>query len=51
MFLLIVTVITVLIFLDGFAPIQERWHWLIFAGTCINVAKFDINDDVSLSIP
>ena len=50
MFLLIVTVLTVIILLDSFQPIQELHHWLVYLGIRVSVAKFDDNDGVSLSI-
>ena len=50
-FLLIVTVITVLIFLDSFPPIYERRHWLILVGIRVRIAKFHVNDGVRLLIP
>ena len=51
MFLLIVTVLTVVIFLDSLPTIQEGHHWLIFVVIRISVAKFDINDGISLPTP
>ena len=51
MFPLIVVVLTVLISLDIFPPIQERRHWLILVGIRVSVTKCDFNDGVSLSIP
>ena len=50
-FLLIMTVTTLIIFLDNSPPIQEQRHCLIFVGTRTSIAKFDVNDGVSLSIP
>ena len=51
MFPLIVAVLTVLIFLDSFQPIQDCLHWLIFVGIRVSVNRFDVNDGTSLSIP
>ena len=31
--------------LGCFSPIQERRHWLIFVGTRVSVAEFDVNDN------
>ena len=50
-FPLIVTVTTMLIFIDSFPPSQESRHWLIFVGIRTIVAKFDVNDCIHLSIP
>ena len=49
-FLLIVTVLTVVLFLGSFPPIQERWHWIIIVGIHISIAKVDVNDGFSLLI-
>ena len=51
MFLLIVTVLTVLIFLTSLPPSQESRRWLIFVRICISDVKFEVNDGVSLLIP
>ena len=50
MFPLIMAVLTVLIFVDSFPLIQERRHWLIFVGIRVRIAKFYVNDFVSLLI-
>ena len=50
-FPLVVTVLTMLISIDIFSPIQEHCHWFILVGIRISVAKFYINDGFDLSIP
>ena len=50
-FPLIVAVLTVIIIIDFLPPIQERRHLLKSVGIRISVAKFEINDGVSLSVP
>ena len=46
--LLVVTVITMLFFLDSFSPRQERCHWPILVGIRVSFAKFDDNDGFNL---
>ena len=48
---LVMTVITVLVFLDLFPSSQERCHWFILVHIYISVSKFDINDGVNFAIP
>ena len=51
MFLLIAAVLTILI-LPGFLPLsQELCHWLIYVRMHISVAKFDVDDAVTLLVP
>ena len=51
MFPLVVTVITVLVFLDHLPPVQERCHWFVLVRIRISVAKFYVNDGINLKIP
>ena len=51
MFLLVVTVLTVLVFIDRFPPVQERCHWFILVYIRVRVTKFDVKDGVNLAIP
>ena len=51
MFLLIVAVLTVLIFLASFSPIQELHHWLIPVVIRVSIANFYLNYGVILLIP
>ena len=48
---LVMTVLTVLVFLDLFPSGQERCHWFVLLHIRVNVTKFDVNDDVDLKIP
>ena len=48
---LIVEVLTILTLLDFLSLIQEHRHWIKYLGIRIIVAKFNINDGVSISIP
>ena len=51
MFLLVVTVLTVLVFLDLLPPGQELYHWLVLVRVHVRVSYFDVNDGVDLTIP
>ena len=51
MFLLVVTVITMLFFIDSFSPSEQRCHWTILVGIRVNIFKFDANYGLNLSIP
>ena len=51
MFTMTVTVLTVLVFIDSFPPIQELFHRLILVVIRVSFAKFDLNNGSSLSIP
>ena len=50
MFLLLVAVITMLILLAFFSPIQEHYHWLKLVGIRNGVAELDVDYGVSLSV-
>ena len=51
MFPLVVTVLTVLVFLDLSLPGQERCHWMVLVRIRLSVTKLDVNDGVDLNIP
>ena len=51
MFPVIVSVLTVLILIGLIPPGQERRHWLKSVGIDISIAKFYVNDGVSLLVP
>ena len=51
MFLLIVTVITVIILIDFLSQIQERYHWLRYVGVYVSVSEYDVDDGVTMSVP
>ena len=51
MFQLVVTVLTVLLFLDLFPPGQEFCHWFVLVRMSVSVTKFYVNDGVKLTIP
>ena len=42
-FPLIVTVLTMLVFLDSLPSIQEHCHWIILVGIRTRISKFDID--------
>ena len=46
--MLLVSVINVLVLLVLLPMSQELIHWLIIVGIHISIAKYDINDSVSL---
>ena len=48
---LIITVLTVLVFLESYPPRQERCHCCILLGIYVSVAKFDANYGFDLFIP
>ena len=50
-FLLFVTLLTMLFLFDIFPLVQGRCNLLILVWICVNVAKFDINDDFNFFIP
>ena len=50
MFLLVVTVLTVLVIIGPFPPGQESYHWLVHVHLHVIVTKFDVNDGVGLTI-
>ena len=51
MFPLVVTVLTMLVFLDLFPPGQERCNWFVLVRIRVSVTNFDVNNGVSLTIP
>ena len=50
-FPLVVTVITMLVFLDIFPPVQERCRWFVLVRIHVSITKFELNDGVNLTIP
>ena len=50
-FPLVVTVLTMIVFLDSFPQIQDRCHWFTLVEIRVSVAKYDVNDGFYLSIP
>ena len=46
-----VAVLTVLILIDFLPPIQERCHVLKYVGIHIRVNEFNVDDDISMSVP
>ena len=50
MFLLVVTVLTAIVFLDIFPPVQERCHWFVIIRIRVSVTKFDVNNGIKLTI-
>ena len=49
--MLVITVLTVFVFLDLFPPGQERFHWFVLVCIRISVTKFGVNDGINLTIP
>ena len=50
MFPLIVSVLTVFIFLEFIPPSKEHCHWLKYLGFRVIVADFDVYGGVSMSV-
>ena len=51
MFLLLVTVLTIVIFIFLFQKSHELIDWLIFLGVSIRVTRYDINYEISVAFP
>ena len=51
MFLLVITVLTVLIFIDSFPQNQERCHWFIILVIHVSITNFCVNYGFNLLIP
>ena len=50
MFPLVVTVLTVLVFLDIFPPGQELCHWIVIVNICVSISNLDFNDGVDFCL-
>ena len=51
MFHMIVEVLNVLIIVNFIPLIQKRCHLLEYIGVTVSIAKFDVDDGISLSVP
>ena len=50
-FLLLMTVLTMLVLSSLFPLINKTAHWLLFVGITVGIPKSDFNDGISMTFP